>query len=98
LFITLPSSLQKRWRSLLANPTTKQLILRLAQDTAIATPLKGHSAANSFSPEATAQTTALESSPINCQQKSVGLENEDAPMLIKQLHPGLTASWFTGLI
>ena len=71
---------------------------RLAHDTAVAAPLKGRSVTNSLSPEATAQTTALESSPINCQKKNVGLENESAPMLIKQLHPGLTASWFTGLV
>ncbi len=98
-FITFPSSLQKRWRSPLANPTTKRLISRLAQDTAVAAPLKGRSATNSFSPDATAQTTALESSPINYQQqKRTLVYKRDAPMLIKRLHPGLTAIWFTGLI
>ena len=58
-----PFSLQKRRRSPLANPITKQLVSRLAQHTAVAGPLKGCSATNSFSPEATDQTTTLASSP-----------------------------------
>lgn len=65
-----PFSLQKRWRSPLANPITKRLVSRLAQDTAVAGPLKGRSATNSFSPEATDQTTTLESSPSHLSAKA----------------------------
>jgi len=64
-----PSSLQKRWRSPEVNPITKQLVSRLAQHTAVAAPLKGLSATNNFSPEATDQTTTFASSPSHLSAK-----------------------------
>lgn len=65
-----PSSLQKRWRSPEANPITKRLVSRLAQHTAVAAPLKGRSATNNFSPEATDQTTTFASSPSHLSAKA----------------------------
>ena len=98
-FITFPFSLLKRWRSPLANPTTKRLILRLAQDTAVAAPLNGRSATNSFSPDVTDQTTTFTSSPKCLSTERRGWkEDEKVPMLIKRLHPWLIARWFTGLV
>ena len=77
MYITFPPSLQKRWISPLANPTTKRLASWLVQDTAVAGPLKGCSDSNSCSPEATDQTTALESSPNHLLVKRRGFgENE----------------------
>lgn len=51
-----------RWRSPVAKPTTKQLLSRLVQDTAVAAPLKGRSATKSFLPVAMDQTITVESS------------------------------------
>jgi len=53
-----------------ANPTTKQLVSRLAQHTAVAVPLKARSALNSLSPEATDQTTTFALSPSHLSAKA----------------------------